>query len=791
MTSTTDGASSTTPDFRLSAIVPAHDQDAKDVAWLSETTLATVSRDRSIRIWSADNPASNSATLLHTLADAHSASFINSVTAISGPDAESPQFIASGGADKTITIHEPTHGNLVFTLVGHTDNVCVLSPIPGVPLGLISGSWDKTARVWVGGECTLTLKGHTQAVWGVLALDASTYVTASADRTIKFWAGDKCVHTISAGGHSDVIRGLAHLTTLDLVASASNDGTVRVWTRTGEPVVEMHGHASFVYKVAANPSVGEWVSCGEDRTVRVWVDAECKQTITLPSTTVWSVAVSPSGKDLAACTSDGHLYLFSRTVDRQASAEVVKQYEETLAASAIPQNQIGDINKEKLPGPEALQNPGNRDGQVLMVKVESGNVEAHQWSVAQKKWIKVGDVVDAIGAGRKQVYEGKEYDYVFDIDLGGGPGTMIKLPYNITENPYSAAQNFIWKHELSQEFLDQIAQFIVTNTKGHTVASSEHAAAASQYVDPFTGGNRYTPGGIAPTTAPSAAPTTGATNAAAFNPWTSGYTTGTLSSGSTPSAPRPTGRPAVVPVRDMVLFKQINYAAIATKLASLQSELGITLHPSAQSAVDVEQHPWSIAKAILTHPQWPKAQAFPALDLIRYYVLSHELSDEEAAQVVVWVTEMASAPNASDPVKMLAVRVLVNMYHLVGNRGRVAGQVETLLVLVNEMRASANKNVRVGVATFLLNAAIFMTQTGLHTDVMNVIALLAEMVPSEADPETLYRVVVALGTMASLGATVKPYMNGLGVKAALVALTNKADVEQRTKDAAVDSLALM
>jgi phospholipase A-2-activating protein len=81
---------------------------------------------------------------------------------------------------------------------------------------------------------------------------------------------------------------------------------------------------------------------------------------------------------------------------------------------------------------EALHIPGKKEGQVLMVR--NGNtVEAHQWSMATSTWTKVGEVVDAVGSSRKQVYEGQEYDYVFDIDIsGGGPGSMLKLPYNVT-----------------------------------------------------------------------------------------------------------------------------------------------------------------------------------------------------------------------------------------------------------------------------------------------------------------------------------------------------------------------
>lgn len=41
------------------------------------------------------------------------------------------------------------------------------------------------------------------------------------------------------------------------------------------------------------------------------------------------------------------------------------------------------------------------------------------------------------------------------------------------------------KNELSQSFLDQVADFIIKNADGVNLGSS--------YQDPFTGGNRYTP----------------------------------------------------------------------------------------------------------------------------------------------------------------------------------------------------------------------------------------------------------------------------------------------------------
>lgn len=75
----------------------------------------------------------------------------------------------------------------------------------------------------------------------------------------------------------------------------------------------------------------------------------------------------------------------------------------------------------------------------------------------------------------------QEYDYVFDVDIEEG-STPLKLPFNLSEDPWLAAQKFIHKHDLSQYYLEQVANFIIKNTKGVTLQ-----APTVNYQDPFTG----------------------------------------------------------------------------------------------------------------------------------------------------------------------------------------------------------------------------------------------------------------------------------------------------------------
>ena len=69
--------------------------------------------------------------------------------------------IVSGSYDKTIRVWNVDTGECILTLKGHTDGVrSVVFNHDGTKI--VSGSYDNTIRVWNvdTGECILTLKGH-------------------------------------------------------------------------------------------------------------------------------------------------------------------------------------------------------------------------------------------------------------------------------------------------------------------------------------------------------------------------------------------------------------------------------------------------------------------------------------------------------------------------------------------------------------------------------------------------------------------------------------------------------
>ncbi|MCI24817.1 phospholipase A-2-activating protein, partial [Trifolium medium] len=68
------------------------------------------------------------------------------------------------------------------------------------------------------------------------------------------------------------------------------------------------------------------------------------------------------------------------------------------------------------------------DGQTKVVR-EGDNGVAYAWNMAEQKWDKIGEVVDGPEESNRPLFDGVQYDYVFDVDIGDGM-PIRKLPYN-------------------------------------------------------------------------------------------------------------------------------------------------------------------------------------------------------------------------------------------------------------------------------------------------------------------------------------------------------------------------
>lgn len=736
--------------------------------------ILSVSRDSSAIAWRSEEsrkfvPATYSA----------GTRFVNAVTYIPSQKsngAGSAGYLVAGGQDTVINVFDlsSTDGakEPTFTLVGHRENVCALDSTPSGTI--VSGSWDSTARVWKNFQQVHELRGHSHSVWAVLAVDEDQTLTGSADKSIALWQGNKLVHRYT--GHTDAVRGLSILPEgIDIgFASCSNDSTVKLWTLGGDILHQFDGHTSFVYSLASIPETGSLISSGEDRTVRIWEDGELVQTITHPAISVWAVATMPNGDIVTGC-SDGVVRVFSRDESRWADAETLQAFENQVASQAIPSESVGDVKKTDLPGPEVLERPGNKDGQVIMVRTTGGSVEAHEWSAGQGKWVKIGEVVDAVGQGRKQLYEGKEYDYVFKVDIQDGV-PPLSLPYNATENPYSAAQRFLAKNDLSMEYLDQVVSFIEKNSGGVKIQSSQ------EFVDPYTGASRYqAPQGSAPTS-----------NANSYSdPFTGGsrYAPPSAHAAATPPPPKPVN--SILPVKTPLSFKQANIPAMENKFKQLNdglsgdpntSSLALTplefklfnrsfslmkskAHAPPKAPVDTEaelsQKDIDIIADVLA--RWPSLQRFPVVDLLRLLIAyspntfeapqtSQKLIDTlfEASEwkTLPWPYPL---PKHRETNVLLTLRALSNLFQVSSHK--VVGTGPWVPGLFTTLGAGPytefTKTQKIALATIAFNYSVVELVGKIDPSAAPSHAALVTMILNNEreDNETGYRALVALGNI--------------------------------------------
>ncbi|KAJ3415623.1 hypothetical protein HDV05_004499 [Chytridiales sp. JEL 0842] len=740
------------------------------VAAASDDTVFTSSRDTRVFQW---NRTSTNTFALDKNFLGHS-HFVNTLVYLK-PTPEFPGgLIASGSSDKTINVFDVSNpGEPVFSLVGHTDTVCALAQTSD---GLVvSGSWDKTARVWKDWQCEYTLTGHTQSVWAVVGI-REYILTGSADKLIKVWQGGKCVKTLT--GHTDAVRALAEIPGQGFL-SASNDSTLRVWNYDGDCLRELSAHTSFVYSVCILPS-GEYASCGEDRSLRVWNGSECIQTILLPCNSVWGVTSLPNG-DLVTAGSDGVARVFTRSQDRVADEMQMKEFEGELAKFAIPSNQVGDVDKSKLPGLEALEQPG-KPSQVIMVR-NGNNVEAHQFDAATQQWTKVGDVVDAIGQKRNQSYNGQTYDYVFDVDIGDGQ--MLKLPYNTSENPYQTAQEFIYRHELPQDYLDHIANFITTNVGGNV---APQPAAAS---DPWSGSGRYVPGGAS---APSGLAPRPAASSGPSDPWSGGgrYVPGGASAAAPPSA----SGPSLIPQRQYTFFKAINVKAVRTKVGQLSTAFGTDANaltaeestlldqvcalietPAGFSKAFSEKHAAVVEKIAFS---WPAAQRFPGIDILRASVphtaIPFKGKEEDFFNQLLFAMGITDTANASDVNKMLGLRLIANLFGTSEGQGLVHDQMHNIANLIKSSGVSGNANLKLALVTVALNFIVLMKAKNVEVFHLDLLSWLIELLKSDIDVETEVRGVVAAGTLIHGSEICKAAAQQLHINNVISVSKNSADV---------------
>lgn len=189
-----------------------------------------------------------------------------------------PQYVVSGGDDKQAQVWNASNGKTILTYNGHSDSIRTIAyGAYGVTSGWIaSGGADQAVQTWepTTGETIFVYKEHTAPV-NALTWTIDMIVSASDDGTVHVHKPeDGSVQKIYRG-HRGKVFAVTHLYTPynTFVASAGDDRQVHIWNvLTGKLVYQYKQHAAPIRALASSPRVqnNRAVSGSDDGMIHLW-----------------------------------------------------------------------------------------------------------------------------------------------------------------------------------------------------------------------------------------------------------------------------------------------------------------------------------------------------------------------------------------------------------------------------------------------------------------------------------------------------------------------------------------
>lgn len=164
------------------------------------------------------------------------------------------------------------------------------------------------------------LEGHTGGLSYVeFSPDDQLIATASEDKTAKIWSIDGKILTTLEGHTGKVIK-IRFSPDSKLVATTSEDNTAKIWRLDGKLLTTLKGHIASVNDISFSPDNKLIATASEDKTVNIW-NANGRFLRTLPhEASITAIRFSSDGRLLATASQDDIVKLWS--LDREGSKPI-------------------------------------------------------------------------------------------------------------------------------------------------------------------------------------------------------------------------------------------------------------------------------------------------------------------------------------------------------------------------------------------------------------------------------------------------------------------------------------
>ncbi|MFH2008392.1 MAG: serine/threonine-protein kinase [bacterium] len=157
------------------------------------------------------------------------------------------------------------------------------------------------------------LDGHTNSVWAIVWIDGQLLATASKDGTVRLWHAADGREVGRLDAHAGPALGLAASRDGRTLAAGYGDGATRLWdVATQRLVATLKGHRGSVSGVAFSPDGRTLATAGQDGISQLWDVAQRRKVaaFTQERERLLGVAYSPDGRLLATSTLSGKVTLY-------------------------------------------------------------------------------------------------------------------------------------------------------------------------------------------------------------------------------------------------------------------------------------------------------------------------------------------------------------------------------------------------------------------------------------------------------------------------------------------------